>query len=373
MITLEAPTETESTSLQLQPESAVPARPSHRVFNIPGDDCNRATEHLPEEQRNLIRWLHHHAWTNDISTADLGGMLKRNDGKTYAGNTIYKIFKGLHEAELDTFVDAVRAFKKVIDQRATITRSPFVATRLAKRIFKICESARIYQTIEFIYGAPQIGKTTALEQYALENNHGQTVFWRLPAGGGFGRSVEELAIACRFSAQQKANEILRRAVRFFTPEMLLIVDEAHQMFLGDKRRGRIETAELIREIHDRSKVGVVIAATPALEKEIQEGKSKDLLRQLDLRSLGPNRLPDRPDAKDLDTFAAHYNLPPAKTDAAAFKLQNEIIAYEGLGRWLKRLMAASHIAHKRGDTKLTWGHVFDADTFVRRKAQPTLN
>lgn len=343
-----------------------------RAFNIPGDDVNQSTERLPADQKDMVRWLHAYAWNNNIHLDHLAEMLKRPDGKSYDGNTLYRIFKGIYEGKLDKFCSSAASFRRVIEDRADITRAPFVMTRLAKRIFKICESAKIYQTIEFIFGESQIGKSAALEEFARQNNHGMTVYWRLPAGGGLRRSVEELAVACRISAQQKTVEVLRRAVRFFTSEMLLIVDEAHQMFLSENKQGKIETAELIREIHDRCKCGVVIAATPALQREIQEGKNKLLLRQLDLRSLGPNVLPSCPDHKDLNIFAAHYGLPPASADEDALKIQNNVIAYEGLGRWLKRLMAASRIAARR-EEKLAWKHVIDADTGIRRKALTTLD
>lgn len=360
-------------ALAHSPASAsLPVPATQRAFSVPGDECNRATEALPPEQRDMIRWLHAYAWNNNIRLDDLGLMLKRGDGKSYDGNTVYKIFKGLHQAKLDSFCSAVSSFRKVIEERASILRAPFVMTRLGKRIFKICESAKLYQTIEFVFGDSQIGKTTNLEEFARQNNHGMTVYWRLPAGGGLRRSVEELAIACRLSTQQKTQEILRRVVRFFTPEMLLIVDEAHQMFISPSKQGKIETAELIREIHDRGRCGVVISATKVLQREIQEGRSKELLRQLDLRSLGSNVLPDRPDAKDLEAFAAHYGLPPANTDPEALKLQNAVVQYEGLGRWLKRLMAASRLSNKQG-AAMTWQHVIRADNAIRRKAQATLD
>jgi hypothetical protein len=225
-----------NTALEPQRQRREPADPrsatAGRAFNVPGDDCNQATEHLPPEQRDMVRWLHAFAWNNNIHLNDLAAMIKRRDGKAYDGNTVYRIFKGIYEGKLDNFCECAASFRRVIEERGDITRAPFVMTRLARRIFKISESAKVYQTVEFIFGESQIGKTAALEEYARQNNHGMTVYWRLPSGGGLRRSVEELAVACRISAQQKTVEVLRRAIRFFTPEMLLIVDEAHQMFLS---------------------------------------------------------------------------------------------------------------------------------------------
>lgn len=341
-----------------------PARPA-RSYNIPGDTVFTATADLTDDERNAIRWLHNFGSENNISYADLGKMLKKPDGSSYDGNTIFKVLTGKHEAKLQNITKSIFDLKRIIEERSTITRVDFIETHLSRSIFKICDTALKYQKIQFIFGDFQVGKTTALEEYERTHNHGQTVYLRMPEGGGLYDLIYELAIKLKISGQ--AREIKHRITRSFDARMLLIVDEAHQSFLTTRSNSRIRALEFIREIHDRSKCGVVICASGLLEREIASGAQRNLLKQLTRRALEPLALPDRPEKADLDTFARHYKLAPAAGEA--LQLQTSTIRDHGLGKWCTLLQAASSAAHKDKE-RLTWEHVLDADAHFTRIRSP---
>jgi DNA transposition AAA+ family ATPase len=325
-----------------------------RNYNIPGDVVNKATADLPDDQRAAVRWLHHHCAENNTRLNDIADKIRRPDGSAFSDHTLWRVLTGRYGAELDKITAAILGYKKFVEERATIRRAPFIMIRVAKRIFALCDSARMYSKVVFIFGASQTGKTTALEEYQRAHNHGETIYLRMPAGGNLRAFMEELAISLRISPQQSSTELRRRIVRSFDERMLLIVDEAHQLFV---KGIQVKTIELIREIHDRCKMGVVLVGTEILASELQEGKHKELLRQLDLRSLAKARLKPTPSKSDLNTFAEHYNLAPAAGEA--LKLESETIRDFGLGRWCTLLQAGSRMAAKKSQ-KLSWDHVVKA-------------
>lgn len=327
-----------------------------KYYNIPGDSVYAATQKLEDEHRNAIRWLHHHGSDNNISYADLGKQLKKSDGSVYDGNTIFKVLTGRHEAKLDNIVKSILDLKRIVEERGAITRADFIETSLTRLIYKICDTALIYQQINFIIGDYQIGKTFILEQYERTHNHGQTCYLRMPEGGGLYDVIQEFAAKLKISGQSR--EIKHRITRSFDDRMLLIIDEAHQSFLTNKGASRIRALEFIREIHDRCKCGVVICGSGLFDDELQNGRHRKLLQQLTRRSLIVHRLPARPTRSDLLLFSKHYGLPEPKQDA--LELQNIIIRDHGLGRWCSILRAASRSAHK-AKQKLTWQHILDTD------------
>ena len=344
---------------------APPAGKRARRYNIPGDTVHTATADLDDEPRNAIRWLHHFGSEQNLNYAELGAMLKKPDGSTYDGNTVYKVLTGRHEAKLDGITKAVLDLKHLVEERASITRIPFVETNLTRRIWKFCEASLIYQKIMFIIGESQIGKTEALLAYQRAHNHGQTVYLRLPEGGGLRDTQYRLAEILKISTQ--ASNLRDRIIAAFDDRMLLLVDEAHQCFLTARGQNRIRAFEYLREIHDLKRCGIVFCGTNVLDHELLNGPHRKLLAQFTRRGLRSLKLPDRPTPADLALIAKHYNLAPAAGEAA--DLQKEVIRDHGLGSWFSLLQAASRIASKT-KSKLSWAHVLKADAALNSLANP---
>jgi hypothetical protein len=203
------------------------------------------------------------------------------------------------------------------------------------------------------------GKTTALEEYQRTHNHGQTVYVRMPTGGGLNDFLKWLAKAVRLPTGLKSFEIKERIIAAFDERMLLIVDQAHECYGIHSRSNAIASLLFVMEIFDRSKCGVIICGTDELEKGLTTGRSRDIMAQLIKRGLPkPLRLPTKPDANNLAEFAAHYGLKPAEGNALL--LQTEVIRDLDLGVWITFLQVGSRIAAKQAKT-MTWDHVLQAE------------
>lgn len=388
--TLELEPATTQSSVLVTQSSAPPTRANSaaaKKFNIPGDVVLDITRNLDDEPRGLIRWLHSFGAQNDFSYDALGGMLKRPGGKTYDGNTVYKVLTGGHEAKLDNFIDSIRSLKKYEDERSMVTRIDHVATATSRKIWAYCHGVLTLNKMGFIEGESHIGKTAALKEYARTHNHGETTYIRMPAGGGKRAFMEELAITLRISPQQSTCELRRRLTRVFDRRMLLVVDEAHQMFV---KSVQIDTLEFIRELHDHDGCGLVLCGTEVFPSHIQTDKIRKLLGQTTRRSLNPLRLPSRPTTDDLSDIAHAYKLPRIENHkgvavevkekingkwhtreelVTALETQKEVIRDHSLGVWFTILQSASRMANKHGE-KLTWDHIVRARAAL--KAMETL-
>ena len=68
-----------------------------------------------------------------------------------------------------------------------------IETEVKQTVFHACQAALNDGMPAFIYGASQIGKTTALVEFQRLNNHGRTVYLRMGSGWTRARLVRELA------------------------------------------------------------------------------------------------------------------------------------------------------------------------------------
>lgn len=313
---------------------------------------------MPERERNAVRWVHGYASDANKTLAEMAAMIKKQDGSGYDSNTLYKILTGKHEASLNNFCESVERLRPIMEERDRARNAGYVETLLSKRIWKCCHTARIHQTINFIFGESQIGKTTALVEYTKAHNHGSTIYVRCPAGGGMKDFLRECCKSLKLGKDGTTYAMRESVISSMDSTMLLILDEAHQLLPSwTGKQSRLAIIEYVREIHDRTGCGVVMAATNVFRDALQGGRDAGWLKQLDLRSMIKLPLPDRPSQADLAAFAAEFGLPAAS--GAAKEIQNDVVREHGLGRWIKTLRMAGYLASNQ-KIELTWDVVISA-------------
>lgn len=346
-----APTPGERTPPGVPQELA--SLPSRRGLQskITGDIVNRATAHLSDAERSAIRRLHALYVENDLSVREVAKLIRVSE------TTVSQLFNGKYGAKLDAIVKEINKFFELEENRAQGRKLPFIETDLTRRIFQVCDAAREFQKIAFIFSDAQIGKSTGLEEYQKQHNHGSTIYSYVPAGGSFTNFLFTLAEPLRIPLNTGLGIMRQRILDSFDDRMLLIVDEAHQAIDTGRRRG-IWCVEFIRELFNKKKCGIVLCATNAFRNEMENGALHKVLRQTKRRRLCTLQLPNTPPQADLDKFAAAYGLPPSSGENRA--LERRIIQDEALGMWLTLLRMAAKLAAERNQP-MTWQHVHLAD------------
>lgn len=336
-----------------------PMKPSEgqNLISVSGDQVGLATRDLEPDHADAIRWLFNWSRANGWNSKTLEAETK------ISWTTLYRVFTGKYSAALDNVVSRILTYRRLAEERAQAGGIGFVETSISRKIWKAAEYALVSQSMAFVYGEPQIGKTTALEEYARRNNHGQTKFVRMPASAGVQLMMKEFASACYISPASCFDNLRERVLNSLDSRNLVIIDELHQVFLSYQRGSAIKCLEVIREIHDRTKCGMLLCGTLQLRKELMLGSHTDLLEQFKRRGVLEINLPKLPPKKDIDLISAAFRLAPAED--TALEIQTDIIKAHGLGKFAKFLQTGQRIAAKAGQP-FTWDHFIKAHDILAK-------
>lgn len=267
--------------------------------------------HATDEGRELMAWCFQRCLDED-EPITLAEFAKRVD---YDVTTLSRIIRGTYNHPTDgtrmpfppKLVDAMRLFRDLSLERALAMRADFIITPTAKKIFAGCELARESSSPVFLTGPSHIGKTCALIYHKEQRNHGRTIYVRLNAASGLGGMIRAIASSIK-GIGMKANTatLIASIKRALKPNMLLILDEVHELMYTYRKESFFACLEVIREIYDATHCGMVLCGTQLLFKNIEENRGE--LEQLLRRGVHRVVLPSMPTIPDLTVILAHHGL-----------------------------------------------------------------
>ena len=227
-----------------------------------------------------------------------------------SATTVSRVRRGIYEGDLAAVADKAALALRLWQERGDGRRA-FVETSIAAKVFTACDFALSRQTPVILTGESQIGKTTALEEYARRSDAPVRLV-RMPAAANLPLFLEELAEALGVAA--KPGERRRRILRALNDRTLLVVDEIHELVHTTGRDHTKRICEVIRELYDRTRCGLVLCGTELAETDLIHGPDAGALAQIARRAIAV-RLGRRLPLQDALKVAGHYGL-PAPTDAA---------------------------------------------------------
>ena len=309
-----------------------------------------AMRKIDEAEGELMFWLHGFGQDKKLSDANLSAMMKVSQA------AVSQLFSGKYAAEDWTpMIDRIRALKEVEDEEMKKVDLGFVMTHTAKVIFSACENAMTDGMPAFIFGASQIGKTTALEEFQRTHNHGRTKYLRLGSRWTKARLVRELARSCKARSlkAKKSWELEESIYGSLNRYNLLIIDEFHLAMETVNEATSREIVEFIREVFDRTHCGLVLSSTKVGIQDLEEGPNAMLFDQLRRRGVVKVVLPDVPPVKDINAIAKSFALELPKGDVLTKVKQ--LLKSRGLGVFVKYLQKAHSLA---GSEPMTWDRFF---------------
>lgn len=331
---------------------------TNSTLNVGGDKVKPALAALvkdgkaTQEEVDLVWWYYAYAkengWSLSRAASELG----------VDGTTIYRTFNGTYGAKYSNVCNKIERFKKLVEIRGRINDVPFVETSIGVKVGQVCHAAWASQSIAMIWGESQTGKTYALEHFARTNNHGTTKYVRLPAKGGIQMVAREIARACYVSADASFEGIRDRILKAVDSSNLVIIDELHEAFISYQKTSAVAILEFLREIHDRTRCGMVLCMTNIGRDEIERGKLAHVLKQLSRRGVIKLQLPDlAPEDDFLEIAAKAFGLP--KPDHDAMEIIRTIRDRSGIGVYCHYLKIGARLAaNLRRD--FTWDHFSQA-------------
>lgn len=255
-------------------------------------------------------------------------------------------------------------------------REEFVLTPTAKKIWLLIDVCRQSRTVGFLTGRSHVGKTWALENYSVNNNHGSSPYIRMKAASGLGGMVKRIAAALGISDKGNTAQLIDYIKRALTPDMVLIFDEVHLLMYTYRIGSFFACLEVLREIHDETGCPMVLCATELLLEKMKGGQHTEM-EQLLRRGIHKLPLPDMPTRADLEAILGHNGLAfPKRGDTTVvqgitekpYELLKQLAKVEGLLSITERIRYARTLAERAGK-EISWHYFVTADLTIRSNAQ----
>lgn len=323
---------------------AAEASSAHSRINIPFNLDN--WKDFSDEVREELMWFHQWILNEHVSYKDAQQAIG------YSNTVIYRVLKGIYPGKIEDVARAIRSFRKLHAQRASIQRNEFSENSISKLIFAAIDYAMANNKIGVVIGESRSGKTIAGKAWADLNNHGRSVFVTAPVIGGAAGLVRAIGGKLGINKNRSSIDILESIYRAFNKNRILIVDEAHRLMPTKLSVVNPQMIELIRDIHDQTECAVVLLATHRFTQHLKKGFYQ--YEQLIGRVGQPILIPPRIKRTDILPIVQQFVKKPS-TDILD---EMERVANQPgrLGIMVETLKVATRIAHKAKEP-INDGHV----------------
>lgn len=277
-------------------------------------------KHLTQDVQDELLWFHQHILDKQMSWEDV------RKAVNLTHSTIYRCLKGTYEGSYDNVSANIRSYRRVLDSRKSITMGDFAETPVTKMIWTGLDYALTTSSITLIIGESGHGKSLAAAKWRDAHNHGRSVLVEAPPLGG---TRDFLRVICEANGNNKNTSVsqMREAlIRGFSPQRILIVDEAHRLIPRDGRTAP-ERIDFLRYIHDRTGCALALIATKRFREDME--RSNYMFEQVLGRIGLPIKLPRQLEEEDiLPIVEQYYREPSAKLIDACLAMAND--AFPGL-------------------------------------------
>jgi DNA transposition AAA+ family ATPase len=170
---------------------------------------------------------------------------------------ISQYINGKYTGSISAVEHAINEFisREEEKERNRTVRVGYVPTRLAKRCIEIMRNTQLDGDIGVIYGSAGLGKTMAMREYASRDQSAILI----EADPGFTTKVllEELCIKLGVNKRGNIHELSENCINALRDTgKAILIDEAELL--------PYRALEVLRRIHDRTGVGIVLAGMPRL-------------------------------------------------------------------------------------------------------------
>jgi len=308
------------------------------------DNNNITTETSPAMQHPAVAWL------RQEYLPGVGGNMSRASRELGMSHKVLNaLLAGNYSGDTD------RQLAKLEEQRQRLSAQvrgaqgvdlEHVPTQLMGRVWSVCDAAKVAHLCNFIAGKSQIGKSTAVEAYRSRYPE-TTILMRMPANPTVFSLLRELAAQAGLPRPRCTAEGMEALREYLSPRHLIIADEVH---LAISRRQGLDALDVLRELYDRCRCGLVLIVTDIGAREIVKGPSKERLAQFEKRGEW-ELLPEAPSARDVAAIWEAYGLPQPDTETQ--RTIGALARQSCFGQFVHRLKLAACTARQQGRS-LTW-------------------
>jgi DNA transposition AAA+ family ATPase len=337
--------------------------------------------HMRPESKQLLVDCFLWCINQDITKAEFASGIGSSD------NTVYKWITGRYThpqtgERLDISDKMLKAMNRWLDdQKAKIEiQTDFIQTPSADKVFLACRLALESRTPVFLWGPSHIGKTIALVRFAKTNNHGRTIYVRLGAASGLGGMLREIAKVLGVSYESSKERMIQFIINGMQSDMLLILDEVHELLHTYRQQSFFACIEVIREIYDRVGCGMVLCVTKIKWDEFSKHKKNDLEQMFrrGVHRVGLGTESGQPLKKDIEMILLSAGLKfPGRDEKieidgiteSPFEMIRQLSKDDGLKSITERIRYAKILAEKAGLKSGGWEEFTRAHLIIASNAK----
>lgn len=171
--------------------------------------------------------------------------------------------KGSYAGNNDSIEKKVASYMQLIKERAEsyAEETDFVrGISNSEKILDICRLAHVQKTMGLVAGRAGLGKSRALREYA--KNNPDVIYIEVDTAYSSRELMREINIIVGHNGKGHLNKLKNEIIdKLKGTGRLLIIDQAE--YLGDK------ALDLLRTIHDKAGIGVILAGLPQLMQNIK--------------------------------------------------------------------------------------------------------
>ena len=258
----------------------------------------------------------------------------------YNWNTVYKFLTGTSTGSYGNFCAAIATYRKIAEKRKTIQRQEFVHNSISQIVFATLDYTFANNCMTLIVGESGMGKSTIMQAWRDENNHGTSVYVDCPPVGGIKGFLGAIAHAVGVG-NAPIPSMLAAVTRAFNVNRILLLDNMHRALPGDPRTAA-KLFDVVQYLFDGSGCAVGMSATARLDAHMRQ--STQMFEQTTGRVGIPVHIPREVGWKDIAEIVRQYIPSPSEeTRRHAMRIAN---AHGHIRQLVERLKVASRIAAK---------------------------
>jgi DNA transposition AAA+ family ATPase len=270
------------------------------------------------------------------------GMILSRNGAAKAmdinSGRLTQFLNGKYGGDVQGTAKIVEDYLKLLEERKKIIRGADIfAGNVSNSIMvmDIANLTRVQCTFGLLTGRAGLGKSFALQEYAKE--HEDVIYIEADTAYSPRVLLQEIAIACKGNGVGQLNTLKNYIIdRLEGTGRLIIIDQAE--YLSDR------ALDMLRTIHDKAKVGILLAGLPRLLNNI---KGVDGIHEQIYTRIGAALELEKLQTKDIAELVHHY-LPESNGIYKDF-----IEPCRGNARVLRILIAQSQRIAKNKGTEIT--------------------
>jgi DNA transposition AAA+ family ATPase len=315
-------------------------------LNVPRTEILEGIKRYSQRDQDDLLWLH--GYTLDVLHGSRSALV------AWMGvdwSTITKIWTGRYEAEPTKFLERVRHLRRRAERVGDTT---FVETEVTKRVWALCDIAKVQNAIVMLVGPSGRGKSEPLKEWKRRTNHGSSLYVDCPESGGLRALLDEIAKAAGVGQGKPNHELTGVLMRSFDYRHTIILDEVARLL--PTRSANITALEFLRRLHDVRGCGLVLVCTDVFPKAMKSGALDKWFQQLAGRIEATLTLPERVSRSEVAEICSAFctNSDPS-ADLIAMAL--DVARSDGrMRRLFWALRTAVRMAEEKGEA-LAAGHL----------------